>query len=140
MTKQELIRNFENMDKNQLAEAAKRCFGNVVDEVNELTDNQEFAFQFGCSIIANVVAIDGVFDTDEFALFAYILGRNDLDYSSVKNFLQQYAQTDVLQSISKFLDKSSQLKLDACTLGFAVAAIDGNVSVDENKLLTYLID
>lgn len=140
MNFEELKKNTLSKDKNTLADTARNSFAYIMNYFARAGE-EEMGLKYAMGILCNMIASDGTFDNDEWALFSYIIDRDFEDKGEVKELIEGFVDADFVCALDDYMDQADdEFKLNACTLALCVAAIDGRIDENESKLLKLFID
>ena len=137
--------NFDNigqymaLNKEELADLARDLFNKISRGLSNTENNSDFGLSFALGVVANAIAADGKLGDDEWALFMYIF-QGEFEREDVVAVLKAYNSRDVIYAIKELSKQYEGLNEDVFNLVYAISAIDGNISGEENRLLKYLME
>ena len=137
----DLYATYKRRPTNDLVDLAKRASHNIYTRLkNSYNFSENSAAETTIGIASKFFFADGKIADNEYALLVQVFtGSVPNNYDIVSQVREIGAQYDE-RKIKAFLANDSILKQYCAELGFAICAIDGQISIKEEDFLDYLTD
>lgn len=135
MTFKDIFQKYLKTPKEELVLIAKECSSYIISSLTKHFNDKDEALDFYFKLYATFVCSDGVAQQNEYVLFNEITSIN-CDYDKYFNVMSLYYKEKDKLEIIEVLDQLNQEVIDKCiVLGLIICAIDGKMTLNEQKLI-----
>lgn len=135
MTWKELYQKFLDMPRNDLVTICRSTTASCIEIFKKHYNDNDKAYEMFFKLYATFVCADGKAQQDEYHLFNEATGL-DTSYEDYFTVMSQYHGKETALEVDTLLDSLSVDDKNICvTLGLAICAIDGTMSVAEQTLI-----
>ena len=139
MTLQQIYQSYlDSTPDVQVAEAV-RASANVLNYLNSQTSEENASATY-LMLIATYVGIDGTVQGTEYEFCKAVFGF-DFDYDSFFDMVNSVLNSETIEFIDSVIDSApANIKADFVSLGIAICACNGTLTVSEQRLLEKYLD
>lgn len=125
-----------NESQAELAKEAKKYFVEICEDLGKVTKNLHDAISFTQTLLISFIDADEFVSYDELALFNYIFNFDGDTYNDLKSMIQNFRDNFSYDEIDCVVDNCSRnTKNKILRFGLCICAIDGEISVSEQKII-----